>query len=75
MGSLHPANRLAAYITGRVSLPAEITKKPSLKSDPANKANTPGVVIKAAGTVAPSTVTTRTTAELKAPTQTGKHGL
>lgn len=76
MGSLHPANRLAAYITGRVNLPAEINKK-TLKSDPTNKANTPAVLlVKAAGTETPSTIASRTTAELKNLTQQpGKHGL
>lgn len=76
MGSLHPANRLAAYITGRVNLPVEINKK-TLKSDAANRANTPAVLlVKAAGTETPSTITPRTTAELKTPTQQpGKHGL
>lgn len=71
MGSLHPANRLAAYITGRVTLPAEITKKTSVKLDPANKANTPAILlINAAGTAAPSTITaTSTTMELKPLTQ------
>ncbi|XP_029705375.1 MAX gene-associated protein isoform X2 [Takifugu rubripes] len=69
MGSLHPANRLAAYITGRVNLPAEINKK-TLKSDPTNKANTPAILlVKAAGTETPSTITPRTTAKLKNPTQ------
>ena len=71
IGSLHPANRLAAYITGRVNLPAEITKKAFLKLDPANKANAPALpyVKAAAGTAAPSTITTTTALEPKTPTQ------
>lgn len=55
MGSLHPANRLAAYITGRVNLPAEIGKRASQKLDPAHKASTAAVLpVKAAGSAAPS---------------------
>lgn len=74
MGSLHPANRLAAYITGRVNLPAEISKKKSLKPDPAN--NTPAPLTKAAGTAVPSKTTTRTATEQKTPMQLpGKRGL
>lgn len=70
MGSLHPANRLAAYITGRVNLPPELTKKTSLKLDPANKANPPPILlINAAGAAAPSTVPATTTTELKTQTQ------
>lgn len=73
MGSLHPANRLAAYITGRVNLPPEISKKTSLKLDPAKKANASAVLLinAATGASAPSTVTatTTTTMELKTPSQ------
>lgn len=82
MGSLHPANRLAAYITGRVILPPEITKRTSLKLDAANKANPPAILLlNAAGTAAPSTTTattttTTTTMELKTPAQLpGKCGV
>lgn len=77
MGSLHPANRLAAYITGRVNLPAEISKKTSLKLDPANKAKAPAILlINAAGSATPSTITATTTVELKTPTQLrGKCGV
>lgn len=66
MGSLHPANRLAAYVTGRLHAPADISHKTSQKSDPTNDINTPGTLhIKAAGTVVPLTITARKTTELK----------
>ncbi len=70
MGSLHPANRLAAYVTGRLNAPADISLKNSQKSDPTNKINTPSTLhIKAAGTVVPPIITARKTTELKTPTQ------
>ncbi|XP_035534606.1 MAX gene-associated protein-like isoform X2 [Morone saxatilis] len=70
MGSLHPANRLAAYVTGRLHAPADISHKNSQKSDPTNKINTPGPLhIKAAGSVVPAIITARKTTELKTPTQ------
>lgn len=70
MGSLHPANRLAAYITGRLYAPADTSHKNSQQSDPTNKINAPGTLhIKAAGTVVPPIITARKTTELKTPTQ------
>lgn len=70
MGSLHPANRLAAYVTGRLHAPADISHKTSQISDPTNNINTPGTLhIKAAGTVVPPTITARKTTELKTLTQ------
>lgn len=78
MGSLHPANRLAAYITGRVNLPAEIGKRASQKLDPAHKASTAGVLpINAAGSAAPSAkAAPAATVELKTVAQpAGKCGV
>lgn len=72
MGSLHPANRLAAYITGRVNLPAEIGKRASQKSDPAHKASTAAALpTNAAGSAAPSAkaAPTTTTVEPKTAAQ------
>nr|XP_046229084.1 MAX gene-associated protein [Scatophagus argus]XP_046229085.1 MAX gene-associated protein [Scatophagus argus] len=70
MGSLHPANRLAAYVTGRLHMLADISHKTSQKSDPTSQINTPGALhIKAAGTVVPPIITARKTTELKTPTQ------
>ncbi|XP_018551754.1 MAX gene-associated protein [Lates calcarifer] len=65
MGSLHPANRLAAYVTGRLHALAD-----SQKPDPAQKNNTPGTLhIKAAGTVVPQIITARRTTDLKTSAQ------
>lgn len=70
MGSLHPANRLAAHVTGRLNAPANISYKKAAESDAANKVNTPGpLYIKAAGTVVPPIITARKTTELKTPAQ------
>lgn len=70
MGSLHPANRLAAYVTGRLNAPPNLFYKKAPKSDSANKVNTPGpLYIKAAGTVVPPIITARKTTELKTPAQ------
>ncbi|KAM8726589.1 MAX gene-associated protein isoform 2-T3 [Acanthopagrus schlegelii] len=70
MGSLHPANRLAAHVTGRLNAPTNISYKKAAESDPANKVNTPGpLYIKAAGTVVPPIITARKTTELKTPAQ------
>ncbi len=70
MGSLHPANRLAAYVTGRLNAPVGTSLQNSQKSDPTNKINTQSTLhIKAAGTVVPSIITARKTTELKTPTQ------
>lgn len=70
MGSLHPANRLAAYVTGRLRGPADIPQKASQISDPTIKINIPGaLLIKASGTVVPPTITARKTTELKTKAQ------
>ncbi|XP_059212334.1 uncharacterized protein magl isoform X2 [Centropristis striata] len=70
MGSLHPANRLAAFVTGRLHPPCGTSLKNSEKSDPINKTTTPGnLCIKASGTVVPPIITARKTTDLKAPTQ------
>ncbi|XP_044026184.1 MAX gene-associated protein isoform X2 [Siniperca chuatsi] len=70
MGSLHPANRFAAYVTGRLHAPADISHINSQKSDPTNKINTPGTLhIKAAGTVVPPIIIARKTTDLKTPAQ------
>ncbi|XP_045917038.1 MAX gene-associated protein isoform X3 [Micropterus dolomieu] len=70
MGSLHPANRLAAYVTSRLHAPADISQGNSQKSDPTNKINTPDALhMKAAGTLAPPIITARKTTDLKTPTQ------
>ncbi|XP_041814517.1 uncharacterized protein magl isoform X2 [Chelmon rostratus] len=70
MGSLHPANRLAAYVTGRLHAPADVSHKTSEKSDPTNKISSLGaLLIKAAGTVVPPIITARKTTELKTPAQ------
>ncbi|XP_029281313.1 MAX gene-associated protein isoform X3 [Cottoperca gobio] len=70
MGSLHPANRLAAFVTGRLHPPGGISLKNSPKSDPANKIPSPGALhIKAAGTVVPPIITARKTTDLKTPAQ------
>lgn len=70
MGSLHPANRLAAYITGRLNAPGKILHKNSEKPDPTQKNNIQSTLhIKAAGTVVPPIITARKTTDLKTPTQ------
>ncbi|KAM3603399.1 uncharacterized protein V6R79_021646 [Siganus canaliculatus] len=46
MGSLHPANRLAAYITGRLQVPADISKRNAPRADPTKKVGAPVVVSK-----------------------------
>ncbi|XP_070844164.1 uncharacterized protein [Chaetodon trifascialis] len=70
MGCLHPANRLAAYITGRLHAPADISRKASEKSDPTNKTSTLGALLaKAAGKVVPPIITAKKTTELKMPAQ------
>ncbi|KAK9531787.1 hypothetical protein VZT92_011192 [Zoarces viviparus] len=66
MGSLHPANRLAAFITGRLHPPGGVSLKVSRKSEPTNKIPTPDAPhIKDAGTVVPPVPTARKTADLK----------
>lgn len=70
MGSLHPANRLAAYITGRLSAPGKTIHTNSQKLDPTQKENIQGTLhIKASGTVVPPIITARKTTDLKTPTQ------
>ncbi|XP_065819878.1 MAX gene-associated protein [Labrus bergylta] len=70
MGSLHPANRLAAYVTGRLKAPADIHLKTSEGSEPTNKTSTlGGLHIKAAGTVVPPIINARKTTDLKTPAQ------
>ncbi|XP_067429478.1 MAX gene-associated protein isoform X2 [Thunnus thynnus] len=68
MGSLHPANRLAAYVTGRLHASSDVSRKISQKPDTAH--NAPGALhIKAAGTVVPPIITARKTTDLKTPSQ------
>ncbi|XP_040920857.1 MAX gene-associated protein isoform X2 [Toxotes jaculatrix] len=68
MGSLHPANRLAAYVTGRLHTPVDVSRKDAQKPDPTKKNNTPGTLhTKAAGTVVPSIITARRTTVSKTP--------
>ncbi|XP_068565092.1 uncharacterized protein magl [Cebidichthys violaceus] len=68
MGSLHPANRLAAFVTGRLHPPGGISLKVSRKSDPTNKSPTPDAPhMKAAGTVVPPVTTARKSTDLKPP--------
>ncbi|XP_054475035.1 MAX gene-associated protein-like [Anoplopoma fimbria] len=70
MGSLHPANRLAAFVTGRLHPPGGVSLKVSRQSDPTNKITTPDALrIKAAGTVVPPVITARKTTDLKPPKQ------
>lgn len=73
MGSLHPANRLAGYITGRLRVPTSVSVKMSQKLGLTDriKPDDDGdeLRIKVAGTVVPPTVTARKTADLKASTQ------
>ncbi|XP_029352314.1 MAX gene-associated protein [Echeneis naucrates] len=70
MGSLHPANRLAAYVTGRLHAPTDTSNKCSQKPAPTQQCNTLGTLrLKAAGTVVPPVVISRKTADLKIPTQ------
>lgn len=74
MGSLHPANRLAAYVTGRLCPPKDISLTTAERLDSAHKTNTPGALhIKAAGTVVPAIITARKTTELKTATQPPVH--
>ncbi|XP_069371108.1 MAX gene-associated protein isoform X2 [Paralichthys olivaceus] len=70
MGSLHPANRLAAYVTGRLHAPADIIHKNSQKPDSTLRNNSPSALhVKATDGVVPQSVTARKTTELKIPTQ------
>ncbi|KAG7240203.1 hypothetical protein INR49_027196 [Caranx melampygus] len=66
MGSLHPANRLAAYVTGRLHAPADTAHKDSQKPNPTLRNNTPGTLrIKATGTVIPPIFSAKPTTDLK----------
>ncbi|XP_035851241.1 MAX gene-associated protein isoform X2 [Sander lucioperca] len=71
MGSLHPANRLAAFVTGRLRPPGGVSLKNVQKSNPTNKITIPGTVhIKPAGTnLLPPVLIARKTNDLKTPTQ------
>lgn len=70
MGSLHPANRLAGYITGRLRVPTSVSLKVSQKIGLTDKIKPDDELrIKVAGTVVPPTVTARKTADLKASMQ------
>ncbi|XP_068433805.1 MAX gene-associated protein isoform X2 [Clinocottus analis] len=70
MGSLHPANRLAAFITGRLHPPGGISLKVSRKADPVNKITPPDPPpVKAAGAAAPPVITVKKPTHLKPPTQ------
>ncbi|KAM7395685.1 hypothetical protein PAMA_007111 [Pampus argenteus] len=69
MGSLHPANRLAAYITGRLHAPTDSSRKTLQKPTQNSANNIAGTLnIKAAGTVVPPIITARKTTDLKTPT-------
>lgn len=70
LGSLHPANRLAGYITGRLRVPTSISHIVSRKiglTDKINARDEPRV--KVAGTVIPPTVSAVKTADLQASSQ------
>uniref|UniRef100_UPI0037E87DD1 uncharacterized protein n=1 Tax=Semicossyphus pulcher TaxID=241346 RepID=UPI0037E87DD1 len=70
MGSLHPANRLAAYLTDRLHAPADVSPIISQKSELTNKISTLcGLHIKSAGTVVPPVITARKTTDLKTSAQ------
>lgn len=70
IGSLHPANRLAGYITGRLRVPSSISQIVSRKIGLTDKVNPQEELrVKVAGTVIPPTVTTLKAADLKASTQ------
>ncbi|XP_025998169.1 MAX gene-associated protein isoform X2 [Astatotilapia calliptera] len=66
MGSLHPANRLAAYVTGRLNASVDVPQKNSQKSDSTHKTSTPktGTVKVASSLVSPS-IAARKTTDLK----------
>lgn len=68
IGSLHPANRLAAYVTGRLHVPSDISSK--IPQKPGSAHNTSGTLhIKTAGTIVPPIITARKTTDLKTLTQ------
>lgn len=70
MGSLHPANRLAGYITGRLRVPTSISQIVSRKIGLTDQTNPREELrVKVAGTVIPPTVTAVKTANLKASTK------
>ncbi|KAL7389187.1 hypothetical protein ABVT39_028064 [Epinephelus coioides] len=70
MGSLHPANRLAAFVTGRLLPPSGISLKNSQTSDATNQIPTVSALrVKAAGTVVPPVITAQKVTDLKTPAQ------
>lgn len=75
MGSLHPANRLAGYITGRLRVPSCISQKVSRKIGLTEQVKDE-LPVKVAGKVIPPTVATQKTVDLMAVTQSpGKNAL
>ncbi|KAF7656799.1 hypothetical protein LDENG_00035930 [Lucifuga dentata] len=74
IGSLHPANHLAAHITGRLHATPKLPNKPSQNADLTHEMNPPSTLhIKAAGTIVPSIITARKTTDLKTPKQPPVH--
>ncbi|XP_030578026.1 MAX gene-associated protein isoform X2 [Archocentrus centrarchus] len=74
MGSLHPANRLAAYVTGRLHASVDITHKNSQKPDSMQKTGISRTgTIKAASSPAPPLITAKKTTGLKTPAQAPAH--
>lgn len=62
IGSLHPANRLAAYITGRLRAPGGTALSAAQKPDPIKKVNAPEAPPEeGARTAVPPTTVARTT--------------
>ncbi|XP_008303456.1 muscle M-line assembly protein unc-89-like, partial [Stegastes partitus] len=70
IGSLHPANRLAAYVTGRLHTPGDASHKNSQKPNASQKSSLPGGLhVKAGGSIVPPFITARKTTHLKAAAQ------
>ncbi|XP_022050114.2 MAX gene-associated protein [Acanthochromis polyacanthus] len=70
MGSLHPANRLAAFVTGRLHTSGDASHKNSQKPNSSQRSDLPGApYVKAAGSVVPPLITARKTTDLKIPAQ------
>ncbi|XP_054872081.1 uncharacterized protein magl isoform X2 [Amphiprion ocellaris] len=66
MGSLHPANRLAAYVTGRLHTSGDSSHKNSQKPNSSQRNDLPGAPhVKAAGSIVPPRITARKTTDLK----------
>ncbi|XP_058469445.1 MAX gene-associated protein isoform X2 [Solea solea] len=66
MGSLHPANRIAAYLTGRLHAPADVRHRDSKKLHYTQKPNTPAIPhVKVAGTSILPNITAKKTPDLK----------